>query len=223
MKPVLTTILLFLAAMFANAQDIIHTLDTPPIQAKVLEIGERTVRYKAYDNLDGPDYVISVNRLVKIVLANGTVKSFGPNPFYDSPYDINPRYGYGYEYGYGPIRYHSGHFYDQRNKDMADIIGVSRYGSRYLKAKDQLEWGSLLTVTGAAMLGGAIFFAANSSGMGTNGSGYAVAGVAGAVGMAVGIPLWIKGNKKMHEIADDYNQSLTIGSTPSGVGLSFNF
>jgi hypothetical protein len=59
-------------------------------------------------------------------------------------------------------------------------------------------------------------------------------GIAGAAGLGAGITLLVKGNKKMNEIADDYNQryghtahgsksSLNVGTTAHGIGLALNF
>ena len=79
------------------AQDIIHTFDSAPIEAKVLEIGESSILYKAYNNPDGPNYRMSVDRIVRIVFENGTERVFArPNLFATSPY----RYDH-----YGPIQY----------------------------------------------------------------------------------------------------------------------
>ena len=63
---------------------------------------------------------------------------------------------------------------------------------------------------------------------------YVAGGIAGAACLGAGIPLWIKGNRKLNAIADDYNQrygrnaygyksSLSVGATGNGVGLALNF
>lgn len=66
------------------AQDIIHTFDSAPIEAK---IGESSILYKAYDNPDGPNYRISIDRIARIVFENGTEKVYArPNLFAASPY-----------------------------------------------------------------------------------------------------------------------------------------
>ena len=56
------------------------------------------------------------------------------------------------------------------------------------------------------------------------------AGIAGVACLGVGIPLWVKGDRKMNAMADDYNQrfgagkaNLSLGSAPSGLGLTLNF
>ena len=63
---------------------------------------------------------------------------------------------------------------------------------------------------------------------------YDAGGITGAACLGVGIPLWIKGNRKLNAIADDYNQrygrnaygyksSLSVGPTGNGIGLALNF
>jgi hypothetical protein len=229
------------------SQDIIHTFDSAPIEAKVLEIGESSILYKAYNNPDGPNYRMSVDRIVRIVFENGTERVFArPNLFATSPY----RYDYS-----GPIHYRWGHYYDRRGRlyadQLRDYLGVSLYGSDYLKADRQLTWGLLLTITGATVLVGSLV--AGSANAEYNRSvstmnlpyhmqenakdsqaPYFVAGLVGAACLGTGITLWIKGDRKLNAIADDYNQrygsknygyrpSLNLGSTGNGIGLALNF
>ncbi len=92
----------------------------------------------------------------------------------------------------------------------------------------------LLAGAGQNSFGGLIFFKSNSS---SYTALYAVGYVVGAACLGAGIPLWVKGNKKLGEIADDYNRnygtprrspgsgtSLNLGPTHSGgLGLSLNF
>ena len=231
----------------AFAQDIIHTLDNPPIEAKVLEISDSHIVYKTFDNLDGPDYIIPVDRVARIVFENGTERIFAPSTIFST----GP-YAYDYYEPYGPIDYRWGHFYDRRGRlyaeDMRNYLGVSIYGSEYLKAHSQYQWGTWLTLGGAAVLissviGGAMLSDFNSSmdghgmdGFDTSGESamYIIGGIAGAACVGAGIPLWIKGNNRLNAIADDYNRtygrggygyspSLNIGSTGSGIGLAYRF
>lgn len=250
-----TVLLLSCIAGRAFAQDVIHTIDTKPIQAKVLEIGEDYIWYKTFDNLEGPDYKLSVSRVTRIVFENGTVKSFAPSSLYGhrSPYvydDFGP---------YGPIDYRWGHYYGRRGRiyddELADYIGVSLYGSDYMKAKSQYFWGLSLTGAGATLIAGAIIgglmnakfnrnaaamdadmarYGMESSSSSSSGALYVVGGLAGAACLGVGIPIWVKGNRGLNKIADDYNRnygrdkfgyapSLSIGSTGNGVGLALVF
>lgn len=65
----------FLAAatgITASAQDRIKLRDGETIRAKVKEVSPKTVTYKRWDNQDGPDFIISKNKIQSIKYANGT-------------------------------------------------------------------------------------------------------------------------------------------------------
>ena len=250
-KLILTCVLVALCGN-AFAQDIIRTIDGRSIEAKVLEINDNDIIYKTFDNPDGPDYRLSISRVARIVFQNGTEKSFAPSTFlYPGPY-IYDHYG-----PYGPLEYRWGHYYDRRGRlygeQLRDYLGVSLYGSDYLKASSQYHWGLWLTLGGAALLLSSVSFNAMMSDYDRSvasmnmpsswqvedshssmGAYFAAEGLIGAACIGVGIPLWVKGNRKLNAIADDYNQrygrnayghasSLSIGSTANGVGLALNF
>ena len=72
---------LFLAcfAVFASvcmAQDIIVTKDSKRINAKVTEVNEDNIKYKNFDNPDGPVYTLSKANILTIVYQNGLVETF---------------------------------------------------------------------------------------------------------------------------------------------------
>ena len=64
------------STFMATAQDVIHTKDGRTIESKVLEIGDETVSYKMYDNLEGPVFKMASNLIDKIDFENGTHYSF---------------------------------------------------------------------------------------------------------------------------------------------------
>ena len=77
-----STFVLFLLILFvhlATGQDIIHKNNGEEIQAKVLEIGSEEIKYKAFNQPDGPTYVIETARLNKIVYETGKVDTFQDN------------------------------------------------------------------------------------------------------------------------------------------------
>lgn len=244
-KIILTSILLAFCAE-AFAQDIIHTTDRRTIEAKILEITDEDIFYKTYDNLGGPDYRMSIDRVERIVFENGTEKTFSPAAIL-----VPGPYAYDYYDLYGPLEYRWGHYYDRYGRicsdRLNDYLGVSMYGSKYRKAQNQLQWGLWLTMGGAALLTTGIVSGAMQAdynrgvaqmmGRSDSSSMEAVhigAGIVGAAGLGTGITLLVKGNRKMNEIADDYNQrygraahgsksSLNVGTTAHGIGLAFNF
>lgn len=58
------------------AQDIIKTKAGKDISAKVMEISEKEVSYKMFDNQDGPVVKISTDKLFKIIFENGSEYAF---------------------------------------------------------------------------------------------------------------------------------------------------
>ena len=53
-------------------QDVIQLKDTKKIEAKVLEVEDASISYKMFNNLDGPTFKISTDKVYKIVFENGS-------------------------------------------------------------------------------------------------------------------------------------------------------
>ena len=60
----------------ANAQDIITLKSGNDIKALVQEIGDTDVKYKKWDNQNGPNYTLKKSEIFRIVYANGYVEKF---------------------------------------------------------------------------------------------------------------------------------------------------
>ena len=76
-KYLLFVILAFvLASVSANAQDVIVKTDNSTILSKVEEITEESIKYRKWNNLDGPVYVISISEVIAINYSNGTMDTF---------------------------------------------------------------------------------------------------------------------------------------------------
>jgi hypothetical protein len=72
---------LFFAGVFPiYAQDLIILTDGNIIEAKVLEISPSEIRYKRFDNLDGPTIILPVAGVLSIRYENGTVETFNTAP-----------------------------------------------------------------------------------------------------------------------------------------------
>ena len=63
----------------ANAQDVIITKEGKKINAKVTEINEGDIRYKNFDNLEGPSYSMKKSEISSILYQNGKVEVFNTN------------------------------------------------------------------------------------------------------------------------------------------------
>jgi opacity protein-like surface antigen len=71
-----TVALLVSVAAMASAQDIIVTTKSEKITAKITEIEVDVVKYKKYDNQDGPTYTIRKADIASIMYKNGQVEVF---------------------------------------------------------------------------------------------------------------------------------------------------
>lgn len=72
-------ILFFLITLFTTqlfSQDKIYKLKGAVINAKVIEIGTDEIKYKLFENPDGPVYVVDKSTLSKIEFANGKVEKY---------------------------------------------------------------------------------------------------------------------------------------------------
>lgn len=85
MKRSIFIALFFVLIAVCNAQDIIVTTDSKKIEAKILEISETDIKYKELDNLEGPTFVLSTQKVVSIIYANGKVSLFQESPTIDEP------------------------------------------------------------------------------------------------------------------------------------------
>lgn len=66
------------SAAASFAQDVIVMKDGSTVLAKVLKITKTEVTYKKYNNLQGPEYTMSISDIVSINYENGTKEDFNP-------------------------------------------------------------------------------------------------------------------------------------------------
>ena len=62
----------------AYSQDMITTSSDKVIKAKVVEVTSESVKYKKFDNPDGPTYTVNLSEIKKIKYANGDEDVFEP-------------------------------------------------------------------------------------------------------------------------------------------------
>ncbi len=86
-----------LATFNLFAQDIIITSDAKRIEAKILEVSSSEIKYKEFNNLEGPTFILTNDELNTVIYQNGTVKTFehtakpAPQPVNNAGYN---NYGY---------------------------------------------------------------------------------------------------------------------------------
>ena len=76
MKKFILSLVAICVATVLFAQDVIVTIDEQQISAKILEISSSEIKYLDFNNQDGPVYVLSIQEILSVQLANGDVKSY---------------------------------------------------------------------------------------------------------------------------------------------------
>jgi len=61
-----------------NAQDVLYLKSGFEVQVKVYEIGKKEIKYKKYNNLDGPVYTADIKNIKSIKYQNGEEETFEP-------------------------------------------------------------------------------------------------------------------------------------------------
>lgn len=67
----------FFCAFSAGAQDIIHKKNGQIVEAKVVELGTAEVKYRLFNQADGPIYVVEKESLLKIIFQDGHTEFYG--------------------------------------------------------------------------------------------------------------------------------------------------
>ena len=63
MKKTLTTLIIILLSTLCYSQDIIELNNGDKIKSKVIEILSKKIKYKKFNNLNGPFYTININKV----------------------------------------------------------------------------------------------------------------------------------------------------------------
>ncbi len=58
------------------AQDTLHFRSGNVLPAKILKVSQKTVLYKKHSNMNGPEYEVSRNKIIKVVYQNGETDYF---------------------------------------------------------------------------------------------------------------------------------------------------
>jgi hypothetical protein len=72
----LSILILFLGLSSALAQDKIYKKGGEVLEVKITEIGVDEIKYKIFNDKDGPTYTVEKDRIIKIIYQNGRVETF---------------------------------------------------------------------------------------------------------------------------------------------------
>lgn len=76
MKKIVFNLILLFTVNVAFAQDTITKRNAEKIVAKILEIGTTEIKFKKFDNQEGPLYIVNKSEIKMIVYANGMKELF---------------------------------------------------------------------------------------------------------------------------------------------------
>jgi hypothetical protein len=93
-KHLLIATIIFLTNLSVKAQDLITKRNGEDIKAKVIEIGLNEVKFKRFDNLDGPLIIVAKSEILIIRYENGSKEIFEDSNIssvnkIETPKDIN--------------------------------------------------------------------------------------------------------------------------------------
>lgn len=144
-----TLFLLFLAGM-AMAQDVIVKNDQTTVMSKVIEITSTEIKYKKWNNQDGPIYSICRTEVSRINYENGEVENFS-NSTSNQQNKATPKVQYLNSY----MTSSSGRLYLNgrllSDYEIKSLVDAESYLS-YQKGRRQIKTGVILDIIGGAAL-----------------------------------------------------------------------
>ena len=219
-KPLFFTILIVICcSSVLQAQDIITLKDGYKIQAKVLEIGDQIIKYKKFDNQEGPTYDIQKSDVFSIKYEDGTKYVFSTSTGEVHHVSSNPNltYNHGVRQNGTKIRP------EQVRQTMSRN---SKALQKYNSGRGFFVVGGVIGYPCAALFGWDLV--SRLFGKGNN----VLLGV-GLAGTVIGSVMMSVGEGQMRKSVSLYNSSLTHGTTTynlsfgitksGGVGFALNF
>lgn len=221
MKKFILSLVAICVATVLFAQDVIVTIDEQQISAKILEISSSEVKYLDFNNQDGPVYVLSIQEILSIQLANGDVKSYERKTapvFVDTTTTAKQSHNASYL-----IR--TGNRYHYNGIEMRGDVYANFLKNNCTEAYTIYQKGRTVSTVGWILLG---------VGVGLD-LGFAWwAPYTGYIGLACEIaciPTLIVGYGQMHSSAEIFNVSCgrssmaswSVTASGNGIGVALNF
>lgn len=221
MKKFILSLVAICVATVLFAQDVIVTIDEQQISAKILEISSSEVKYLDFNNQNGPVYVLSIQEILSIQLANGDVKSYERKTapvFVETTTTAKQSHNASYL-----IR--TGNSYHYNGIEMRGDVYANFLKNNCTEAYTKYQKGRTVSTVGWILLG---------VGVGLD-LGFAWwAPYTGYIGLACEIaciPTLIVGYGQMHSSAEIFNVSCgrssmaswSVTASGNGIGVALNF
>lgn len=213
-KRLFATIFLLCMAGTALAQDVIVKKDQSTIMSKVLEITSTEIKYKKWNNQDGPTYSIDRSEVLSINYENGEVEKFsGTTNDRQNKKATQVQYLNSYMTRSGGLLYLNGR--PLSDIEIRQLVGQDGY-QQYLKGRRLGQTGIILDVVGGIglVVAGAIklFSPDLNSDLGpsvidtpafkTEMAFFIIGGVT----LGTGIILGVFGGENIDKVAETYNK-----------------
>jgi len=227
-KPLLFAALIIICCSNAlQAQDIIMLRTGDEIQAKVLEIGDRVIRYTEFGNQDSTTYDIQKSDVFLIKYEDGAKDVFLTNSTEGLYVSSKP-----------PLTYDNGVWQDGTKIRPAQVREMMSENDEalqeYKHGRGAFVVGQIIAYPCAFLLGWDLGARLLGWDLGARyGKGNDVCLVIGLAGTAVGIIMALTGESQMRKSVSLYNASLMHGTTTyslnfgitgsGGVGFTLNF
>lgn len=214
LKRLSATLFLLCIAGMAMAQDVIVMKDQSTIMSKVLEITSTEIKYKKWDNQDGPLYSVSRSEVVSINFENGEVEIFNettnsrPNT-YPQQTQNNPK-GYMEALVSFPaaMKLNGKRLTDEELRGLIDEQGYQLY----LKGKRKSNAGEVVGIIGLVpFIGATSFLLSYTSFKPENRPSVLKASLItlgiGTALLVPGLVLSISGGSDLRKVAETYNNN----------------
>jgi hypothetical protein len=156
---------LFLAMWFLTtflgvcfAQDVIVTKDARKINAKVTEVNIDDIKYKNFDNQDGPTYTMLKSAVSSILYQNGTVETFEAVKVESESKEMNLDFLTAKPSQQTRVQSAQQRRFSYSNMKSDEPLLYEKYKS----GKKQKGWGNFFTVAGVGSAVASVFMAAGN-------------------------------------------------------------
>ena len=221
-------IVMFCSIGSAFAQDVIVLKNGNEINAIVQEVGINDVKYKKFENPNGPNYTLLQSQILMIKYENGTQDVFEEKIKMET--SLSPK-----------LEQMKQEFYAIGKDDVKMLEFLKTHDTKFYEdfqsaCKQRKKGGSLLAGGLTLSIGGIIL---GSAGGMKNNTGVYISGIVigciGEVLTIVSIPISASAGGKKNVIKNDfaekyfgekvysYHPSLNLGLTTNGVGFTVNF
>lgn len=142
----LLVVSMMLCSVFAFAQDLIVKKNGEEVNAKIIEVGAKDVKYKNSTNIEGPTYIIDKSEIVFLKYKNGEKEIFEITTIEKTSSNPGEYLSIGSGYYKGDTKI--------SKREFKQILATNEKAFReYKSGKTISNFGLILALSGAAVVG----------------------------------------------------------------------